>query len=129
MALAAPASLLVLLPRMNMRGPMLAGNPNDCFIHIVTAKEATFPNPRAELVTEAKFPLPPWVGFDERFRALLGLVNPATPDNAAPWRLVATPDLLSICIVTFTPPPLVSLGVVVPEPASSNGIRNLRVGP
>src|ERR1035437_5956549 len=108
---------------------MLAGNPTDCLNHMVMAKLVTLPKPNAVLVTAAKFPLPPWLGFEERFKARLPVVNPATPEFAAPWRLVLPPFLSSLCKVTFTPPPLGSLGVVVPELMSSKAYRNLRVGP
>src|SRR5664280_2284754 len=84
MLLAVPQSALVLLPSMNMRGPMSAGKPTDCFIHRVTTKLVMLPKVRAELVTAAKLPLPPWIGFEERFNARLGLLTPATPDPAAP---------------------------------------------
>src|ERR1039458_2674131 len=103
MLLAVPQSVLVLLPKTNMRGPMLAvGAINAlCLNHIVTTKLVTFPKPRAELVATAKFPpvVPP-CGFDETFNARLGLVNPATPEFAAPWRLVPPPFWVSICKVT-----------------------------
>src|ERR1035437_6657173 len=113
MLLAVAQSLLVLLPKMNIRGPMFAGNPTDCLNHMVTAKLVTLPKPNAVLVTAAKFPLPPWRGCEERFKARLPVVNPATPEFAAPWRLVPAPFLFNICKAAFTPPLLVSLGVVV----------------
>src|SRR6267142_4226084 len=114
MLLGVPQSVLVLLPSINMRGPILPASIADCLNHIVTAKLVTFPKPRLTLVMATKFPLTPWVKLDDRFKARLPVVNPATPEFAEPCRLVTPPVLLIICKVTSTPPPLVSLGVVVP---------------
>src|ERR1035438_6958730 len=118
MLLAVPQSVLVLLPKTNIRGPMLAGRPTDCLNHMVATKLVMFPKPSAALVTAAKFPLVPWPGFKETSIARLGFVKPATPEFAAPCRLVLAPLLLSIWRLRFIPPPLVSLGVVVPEASS-----------
>src|SRR5437868_5849037 len=50
------------------------------------------------------------------------------PEPAAPWRSTAVPAVwVSIFNVTARPPPLVSLAVEVPGPASSNGNLNLSV--
>src|ERR1022692_4041205 len=121
MLLAVPQSLLVLLPKINMRGPKFAGKRYNCFIHIVTTKLLTFPKPRAELVTAAKLPLTPvvpWLGFEERFNARLGLVKPATPELAALWGWWFPPFCFIFARANSPPPPRVPRGVVVPNPAS-----------
>src|SRR5215831_15093575 len=97
MLLAVPQSVLVLLPRTNIRGPMLLGRPTDCLNHIVTAKFVTLPKPRVELVAAARFPVTPWLKLEVRSMARLPVVRPATPEFVAPWRLVVPPVVLSIC--------------------------------
>ena len=71
--------MFVLLPRMNMRGPMFAGRPTDCLNHIVTTKFVTFPNPRLEFVVAAIAPAT-LACVGGKSNARLPVVSPATPE-------------------------------------------------
>src|SRR5690349_12089451 len=54
--------------------------------------------------------------------------DPWMPEFAVPWRSMPTPAVeVSMFSVTAKPPPLVSLAVVVPGPASSNGNLSIKV--
>src|SRR6266705_2594244 len=98
MLLGVPQSVLVLLPSMNMRGPMLPASNADCLNHIVTEKLVIFPKPRLALVVATKLPVTPCVTLDDRFKARRLVVRAGAEFG---WLSVAMADNGSVTLVSF----------------------------